>query len=86
MLSSMPSSYQAVYPDDLKLLPSSTSKRMIWTVYREAAENVPHVHAVAYSTFCHLWKQQLPSVLLMKPMTDLCWTCQQNSTAILKAA
>ena len=22
----------------------------------------------------------------MKPMTDLCWTCQQNSTAILRAA
>ena len=40
----------------------------------------------AYSTFCKLWKQLLPSLVLMKPMSDLCWQCQQNSTAILRAA
>ena len=42
--------------------------------------------AVAYSTFCRLWKQLLPSVVLMKPMSDFCWQCQQNSSAILRAA
>lgn len=44
------------------------------------------IHAVAYTIFCCLWRLLLPSVIIMKPMTDLCWTCHQNSTAILRAA
>ena len=31
-------------------------------------------------------EQLVPSVVLMKPMSDLCWKCQQNSAAILRAA
>ena len=69
--------------DDIKLIPSSVSKRGIWKVYHEAAQKADSIHAVAYTTFCLLWRKQLPQVRLMKPMTDLCWTCQQNSTAIL---
>ena len=71
---------------DIKLLPSSTSKRGIWRTYREAAEQDTTVHSVAYTTFCCLWKAQLPYIIIMKPMTDLCWTCQQNSNAILRAS
>ena len=41
---------------------------------------------MSYSTFCRLWRLQLPSIRNMKPMTDLCWTCQQNSTLIIRAA
>ena len=41
---------------------------------------------VAYLTFCKLWKALLPSLIIMKPMTDLCWTCQQNSSAIFRAS
>ena len=44
------------------------------------------LHAIAYSTFCKLWQFQLPQIKLMKPITDLCWTCQQNSSALLKCA
>ena len=72
--------------DDIKLLPSSKSKRGIWRIYHEAAEQDPSVHAVAYTTFCRLWKALVPSLIIMKPMTDLCWTCQQNSSAILRAS
>ena len=72
--------------DDVKLLPSSTTKRAIWRVYQDAAAGNDSIHTVANSTFCQLWRKQLPSIRLMKPMTDLCWTCQQNSSAILKAA
>ena len=72
--------------DDIKLLPSSVSKKGIWSTYFQAAQQDPEVHAVAYTTFCHLWRQLLPSIRLMKPMTDLCWTCQKNSTAILRSA
>lgn len=70
---------------DIKLLPSSVSKRGIWRVYRDAMLVVGS-RSAAYTTFCRLWKQLLPSVVLMKPMSDLCWQCQQNSTAILRAA
>ena len=66
---------------DLKLLPSSVSKRGIWKVYEEAARS-DEMRAVAYSTFTRLWRSLLPSVILMRPMTDLCWQCQKGSTAI----
>jgi len=70
---------------DIKLLPSSTSKRRIWNIYKETAEQAES-RVIAYSTFCRLWKTQLPYVVLMKPMTDLCWKCQQNGNSILRAA
>ena len=71
---------------DIKLLPSSVSKRGIWKVYRCAADEKEEVHSVAYTTFCQLWRTLIPSVIIMKPMTDLCWTCHKTSTAILRAA
>ena len=73
---------------DIKFLPSSVSNRGIWKTYHSAADEEANIHAVAYTTttLCHLWRSLLPSVIIMKPMTDLCWTCHQNSTAILRAA
>ena len=71
---------------DMKLLPSSTSKKGIWKLYQQATNECDDVHAVAYTTFCHLWRTLLPSVILMRPMADLCWQCQQNSQTILRSA
>ena len=71
---------------DIKLLPSSASKRTIWKTYQAATEGCKDVQCVAYSTFNKLWKSLLPSVIIMKPMSDLCWQCQKQSSAILKAA
>ena len=42
--------------------------------------------AAAYSTFCIMWRKLTPHIMVMKPMTDLCWVCQQNSMAIMRAA
>ena len=70
---------------DVKLLPSSTTKRAIWKLYLQAAANSV-MRAVAYSTFTQIWCQLLPYIVVMKPMSDLCWVCQQNSTAITRAA
>ena len=69
---------------DIKLLPSSSSKRGIWKSYKSAVV-LATTQTVAYSTFCRLWRELLPSIIVMKPMSDLCWHCQQNSTAILRA-
>ena len=71
---------------DLQLLPSSVSKQAIWRVYHAAAEANGSIHPIAYTTFCFLWRKLTPSVIVMKPRSDLCWQCQQNSTAIVRAA
>lgn len=72
--------------DDVRLLPSSSSRRTIHKIYLEAELLAPDITPVAYRTFCRLWQLQMPHLLLMKPMTDLCWTCQKHSTILLRAA
>ena len=39
---------------------------------------------VSYRTFCRYWKSQLSHIVIGKPRSDLCWTCQQNSMEIMK--
>ena len=73
--------------DDLKLLPSSLSKKEIWRKYCESMATMQgEVKQVYYITFCHLWKELTPQIVVMKPMTDLCWTCQKNNAAVIKAS
>ena len=69
---------------DIQILPSSTTKRAIWLLYEETAVRLSQ-RGVAYSTFCHVWKQFLQHVVVAKPMTDLCATCQRNSSAIIRS-
>ena len=72
--------------DDVVLLPSYTAKAAVWiNLYHAAAVITPDVKAVRYSSFCSLWKQLLPTIRVCKPMSDLCWTCQQNNTRIMRA-
>ena len=70
---------------DIRLLPSSLSKRAIWRQYKEAMESVGD-QSVAYTTFCRLWQTLVPYLVVMKPMTDLCWQCQRNSAALSRTA
>ena len=81
----LPGRIPGYHKTDIKLLPSSVSKRSIWQLYSESAASVDYIKPVAHSTFNKLWQSLLPSIVLMKPMSDLCWTCQQNSSAILRA-
>jgi len=71
---------------EVKLLPSSVSKRSIWKLYHDSSDSACDMKSVPHSTFNKLWKSLVSSITIMKPMSDLCWTCQQNSTAILRAA
>ena len=76
-------------PGTAKLTSNSfhrVSKRAMWRVYHAVAEEVDAVHAVAYTTFCLLWRTLVPSIVVMKPRSDLYWQCQQNSTAIMHTA
>ena len=72
---------------DVQLLPSSTAKRFVWQQYCTSLLSLSSSHhQVAYSTFCSIWRQVVPQVLVTKPMSDLCWICQSNSTAIMRAS
>jgi hypothetical protein len=71
---------------DLQLLPSSDTKRSIWRVYREAAEQDGTVHPAAYSSFTFLWRKLVPFIVIMKPRSHLFWQCHQNNTAIIRTA
>uniref|UniRef100_X1ZI71 Uncharacterized protein n=2 Tax=Capitella teleta TaxID=283909 RepID=X1ZI71_CAPTE len=69
--------------DDIKILPSSTTKVLIWRLYFDCP--VPEgseARKVKLSTFKQLWLQLLPFIVVARPMTDLCWTCQNNNAII----
>ena len=71
---------------DVQLLPSSTTKRYVWQQYCASLQSLSTTHhQAAYSTFCSIWWRVVPQVIITKPMSDLCWICQQNSTAIMRA-
>ena len=70
--------------DDIQLLPSSVTKREVWESYC-AVTSQQGSHVVSYCLFCRFWKQLTPQVVVSKPMSDLCWTCQKNSTLIMRA-
>ena len=70
---------------DVKLLPSSTTKHQVWELCQEAAAE-KSMKSVGYSTFTRLWRELLPYIIVMKPMTDLCWLCPRNSTIISRSS
>ena len=70
---------------DVQLLPSSTTKRLVLEQYCTALEGSTH-QQVAYSTFCSIWRRVVPHIMVTKPMSNLCWVCQANSTAIMRSA
>ena len=57
----------------------------MWVEYKLSCEEAG-LPSVARSTFSSLWRKLVPHIQVMKPMSDLCWKCQQNSVAIMRAA
>lgn len=70
--------------DDLQLLPSSVTKREVWKLYHRTSSETEGIRAVCYSLFCQFWSKLTPQIVVTKPMSDLCWTCQQNSCLIMR--
>ena len=69
---------------DVRLLPSHMSKASAWRVYSTAMEGESET-PVGYSKFVELWNQLTPHVVIMRPMSDLCFTCQHNNTQIVRS-
>ena len=68
----------------MQLLPSSTSKRIVYTEYVRANATTTF-RLASETTFYSMWRRYLPHIVITKPMTDLCWQCQKNSSAIVKS-
>ena len=71
--------------DDIKLLSCSESKASVWRCFNESCETAGK-STVSYTKFVELWKNLFPDVVVAKPMTDLCATCQENTTKLQRAA
>ena len=65
---------------DIQLLLSSVSKLSVWQVYHEAVEAIDAVNAVAYTTFCLLWRTLIP---YMKAMSGNVSRIAQQSCVVL---
>jgi len=57
----------------------------VWKFYSDSCLQ-SLLKPVCYSLFVELWNEVIPWVVIAKPATDLCWKCQQNNNAILKAS
>ncbi|XP_014674791.1 PREDICTED: uncharacterized protein LOC106814923 [Priapulus caudatus] len=69
---------------DIKLLPSMYTKASIWRLY-QSAMNAEGYRAVKVHSFRNLWRSLVPYIVMTKPMTDLCWTCQKNNSRIYRS-
>ena len=56
--------------DDIQLLPSSTTKKVVWLLYEESTVS-DNVRPVACATFRNVWGNFLGHVVVCKPMTGL---------------
>ena len=71
--------------EDIKLLSSSETKMSVWREFKKACEETGK-KAVCYTKFIDLWQQFHPNVVVAKPMSDLCFTCQQNTCKLVRSA
>ena len=63
------------------LLPSDKTKAEIHQDYLKVAEELQY-RKICLSEFKSIWLEQCPHILIMKPATDLCHTCQSFSTSL----
>ena len=70
--------------DDIRLISLSETKMNVWRTFKRTWEESENTLFVL--TFVKLWEQFHPDVVVAKPMTDLCLTCQQNTSKLLRSA
>ena len=66
---------------DVKLLPSYLTKHGLWRTYTNICVGTGKP-SMGYSKFCDLWNQLCPFIVILRPATDLCWTCQKSNNRI----
>ena len=56
----------------------------VWRAFKSACEGSGK-QAACYTKVIKLWEQFHPEIMVAKPMTDLCLTCQQNTSKLLRS-
>ena len=78
----LPGRIPGYHRTDLKLLPSNTTKLGIWESY---SSSIQEGRKVGYRSFRNIWTKYMPEIIITKPMSDLCWSCQKNNTLIMRS-
>ena len=76
--------FQGISVTTFSSFPPQQQNTTYGSLYHRTALESEGARAVCYSLFCRLWQQLTPQGVVTKPMSDLCWTCQQNSTLIMR--
>ena len=82
---SLPGRIPGLKSDDIKVLSASKSKISVWQVYVAVCAALG-VGAMSYRKFLQPRDQFHPNVVISKPVMDLCFTCQQNTNKLQRAA
>jgi len=80
----LPGSIPGFKNGDIQLLSSSDTKMNVWKSFKKACEESGK-QVVSYTKFVDLCKQFYPNVVVAKPMTDSCFTCQKGTSKLLRA-
>ena len=72
------------------LLPSDVTKRKVYDQYVVSSQETQDlqdtpVRIFGYREFCRLWYETVPYISVMLPSSDLCFMCQQNTSAIMRS-
>ena len=87
----LPGRMPKFYDYNIMLLPTNVSKASVHRDYVKSSEELQQtsdtpVRTFGYREFCRLWSEVVPFIRSMPPADDLCFTCQNNSTLIMKSA
>jgi len=77
----LPGRVPAFNNPNLMVLPSSCSKAELYRKYESACKESGQ-HTVSETYFRRTWVKFMPHVVVQKPRTDLCDTCQSNFTSL----
>ena len=81
----LPGRFPGFKNEEIRLLSSLETKMSVWREYKKTC-GVLNKRAISYKKFLQLWDEFYRDVVISKPMTDLCLTCQQNRMKLQQAA
>ena len=68
---------------DLKLLPSSYTKKHVYSLYESALRNAGQ-EPLSLCLFYQVWSDFCQNIVIQLPRSDLCALCQQNQMSVAK--
>lgn len=77
----LPGRSSTVFNTNLKLLPSSDSKKKIYAIYQQSFREDMVEKPVSLRVFTNIWRQTCSTIVVMRPKSDLCSFCQKHYTS-----